>query len=66
MSQVKVTQCQDCPFLQQNGEFPQSWCSLARNDLWPMGFYQNGEPAPPSCPLRKGPAQVVLNTRRVP
>lgn len=58
---VHVASCDDCLFLWQNGEYPESRCRLANRD-WGMGYHKTGDPLPGWCPLLNGPATLVLNT----
>lgn len=55
---VTVRDCNTCPFLYKNGEFPQTICRLVQRS-WGMGHYEGG---PPSkwCPLRDGPVRIKL------
>lgn len=59
--EITVKECSDCPFLYQNGEYPESTCKAAKR-TWGMGYYEGG-PAPKWCPLRKQPVLVKLGKR---
>lgn len=58
-SWAKVVDCGGCPCLYQHGEYPESRCQLAGRD-WGRGHYDGGPP-PYWCPLRTGPAVIMLN-----
>jgi hypothetical protein len=51
--------CDDCPFLWQNMEYPESKCTASKRG-WGMGHYERGDPRPDWCPLNSGPVTVEL------
>ena len=54
----KVVDCGGCPCLDRSGEHCDGWCRLADRG-WPMvGSYT--DPIPYWCPLRVGPAVIML------
>lgn len=57
---IRVTNCDDCPFLWQNMEHPQSTCTAAKRS-WGMGYHEDGDPIPEWCPLLTKVITVVMD-----
>ena len=62
MKTIKVHNCDDCPALWENMEFPETRCTFAKQS-WGMGYHEYGNPSPSWCPLKSGSIVVELVKR---
>jgi hypothetical protein len=54
-----IKNCDDCPCLYRESEYPETICKLSLRN-WGMGYHRRGDPVPDWCPLKQDDIKLVL------